>query len=229
MHSKHLNLGAPNNNNQNMQRDNRTPPLNHVLTTLAFLLVALVTVNCSRSPDKSVQDQKIAIVHDSIYINSGNHTVARTFDTLRNSLLKIIGEKGFPDAISYCNERAYAITNTYADSMTVRRTALRYRNQENRPDSLESSVLKAMEEQMKTAATPGIKLVRNNSTGEIHFFKPIMLQPLCFNCHGVPEKQIQKTTLARIQELYPDDRAINFKEGDLRGVWHIVFKPHKDP
>jgi hypothetical protein len=214
------------NNPKKMQRYSPTP-LNHVLTTLAFMIVALIMLNCSRLSDKSTKDQEITVLHDSVYINAGNHTVARTFDTLRNSLLKAIHEKGFPGAITFCNEKAYAITNTYADSITVGRTAVRYRNPENRPDSLESSVLKAMEEQMKTATTPGIKLVRNTSTGEIHFFKPIMLQPLCLNCHGAPEKQIQNTTLARIQELYPDDRAVNFKEGDLRGVWHIVFKSQK--
>lgn len=207
----------------------RTIPLNRVLTTGAFLVVALIMVNCSRSSDKkNAQDQEMTVLHDSVYISAGNHTVARTFDTLRNSLLKAIHEKGFPGAITFCNEKAYAMTNTYADSITVRRTAVRYRNPENRPDSLESSVLKEMAEQMKTAATPGIKLVRNTSTGEIHFFKPIMLQPLCLNCHGAPEKQIQNTTLARIQELYPDDGAVNFKEGDLRGVWHIVFKSQKE-
>lgn len=80
------------------------------------MVVALIMLNCSSSSDKNEQDQKVTVLHDSVYINDGNHTVACTFDTLRNSLLKVIHEEGFPGAITFCNEKAYAITNTYADS-----------------------------------------------------------------------------------------------------------------
>jgi hypothetical protein len=48
------------------------------------------------------------------------------------------------------------------------------------------------------------------------------------NCHGTPGKHIQDATLTRIQQLYPEDRAVNFKEGDLRGLWHIIFNVQKE-
>jgi hypothetical protein len=84
-----------------------------------------------------------------------------------------------------------------------------------------------MGEQMKTMNIPETKIVRSMSAKEIHFFKPILLQPLCLNCHGTPGKQIQNSTLAKIQLLYPGDQAFDYREGDLRGVWHIVFNPQK--
>ncbi len=164
-----------------------------------------------------------AIIPDSVYLNAGNQLVAKTFDTLRSSLLTAVNTKGFPDAISFCNEKAYPITDIYADSVKIRRTSLRYRNPNNQPDSLELSVLTLMEEEMKSIKKTGTRLVRNSANGEIHFFKPIMMQALCLNCHGTSDKQIQPATLARIQELYPSDQAVNFHEGDLRGVWHIIF------
>lgn len=80
-----------------------------------------------------------------------------------------------------------------------------------------------MVENFKSGKPPAEKLIRTTSTGEIHFFKSIILQPMCLNCHGTPGKEIQPSTLSRIQELYPVDQAVNFKDGDLRGLWHIVF------
>jgi hypothetical protein len=164
-----------------------------------------------------------AIIPDSVYAKAGNQLVAKTFDTLRSSLLKAVHTKGFPDAISFCNENAYPITDIYADSVTIRRTSLRYRNQKNQPDSLELSVLNLMEEEMKSTKKTDARLIRNSANEEIHYFKPIMMQALCLNCHGTSDKQIQPATLTRIQKLYPTDQAVNFREGDLRGVWHIIF------
>jgi hypothetical protein len=51
---------------------------------------------------------------------------------------------------------------------------------------------------------------------------------MCLNCHGTPGKHIQDATLTKIQQLYPEDRAVNFKEGDLRGLWHIIFNVQKE-
>jgi cytochrome c553 len=51
---------------------------------------------------------------------------------------------------------------------------------------------------------------------------------MCLNCHGAPGKEIAAATVSKIQELYPDDSAVDFKEGDLRGVWHIVFKSQQN-
>ncbi len=48
---------------------------------------------------------------------------------------------------------------------------------------------------------------------------------MCLNCHGTAGVQVKENTLAKIHQLYPEDRAMNFKEGDLRGVWHIIFNP----
>lgn len=163
-------------------------------------------------------------VADSAYMNRGNQLVALTFDTLRNSLLHAIGTQGMEGAIAFCNEKAYPITNIYADSAVIRRTSLRVRNDNNKPDSIESSVLRELEKTILTTKMPAPKIIRNTTTGEIHYFKPIILQAMCLNCHGTPNEQIQPATLSKINELYPGDEATSFKEGDLRGIWHIIFK-----
>lgn len=198
------------------------------LQTLCIVLVIMLSsglVSCSKNKtDEQVNVE--SLVPDSVYLQTGNKIVSLTFDTLRNSLMTTIGSKGIEEAIEFCNEKAYSITDTYGDSVVIRRTAVRYRNTSNQPDSLELTVLDEMNAQM-TSGISGAKVIRRSSADEIHFFKPIILQAMCLNCHGAPGDQIQPSTLSRINQLYPDDRAVNFKEGDLRGVWHIIFKSTK--
>jgi hypothetical protein len=195
---------------------------------LLFIPVFSSFVGCNNK--KSIDDGIVAeeeFTADSVYIESGNKIVAATFDTLRSSLFRAISLQGIEDAITFCNEKAYPITNIYADSVAIRRTALRVRNENNKPDSLEVRILDEMTQLVSASKSAGVKIIRHPSNGEVHFFKPIMLQPMCLNCHGTPQTQIQGATLARIQQLYPNDRAVHFKEGDLRGVWHVIFNPKR--
>jgi len=194
----------------------------------AFVIAITMLAGCTEKKLGNERGAANKSMADSVYVQLGTHIVAITFDTLRSSLVKAISSQGIDGAVAFCNEKAYPITATYADSVVIRRTALRYRNPNNKPDSLELLVLGEMEGLVKSAKIPNSKLVRHSSTGEIHFFKPILLQAMCLNCHGTPGQQIQKTTLARIHQIYPDDRAVNFKEGDLRGLWHIIFNVQKE-
>jgi len=198
-----------------------------VIVAFAILVSVLTAISCT----KNKPEEKIAVkepIPDSVYTKKGNEIVAFTFDTLRNSLLHAINSQGVEGAIGFCNEKAFPITATYADSVVIRRTALRYRNPKNEPDSLERKVLDEMNQRVLSSGKPGTKIVRRSSANEIHFFKPILLQAMCLNCHGTPGKQIAAATISKIQEFYPEDRAVDFKEGDLRGVWHIIFKAQQD-
>jgi hypothetical protein len=197
------------------------------IPAILFLIGLGVLISCTKKVDDDSAGARL-FVADSVYVQRGNLIVAGTFDTLRKSLFQAISSQNFEAAITFCREQAYPITATYADTVDIRRTALRVRNLNNRPDSLELAVLIEMGNQVQAAQTPDPKIVRKPSSGEIHFFKPILLQPMCLNCHGTPGQQIQNNTLARIQQLYPNDQAVNFREGDLRGIWHITFYADKE-
>lgn len=189
--------------------------------SFTLLTLSVAFLSCSREKN---QELTSTVSPDSIYLKQGNEIVAQTFDTLRNSLLRAIGEKGIEHAIGFCNDQARVLTHVYADSIAIRRISLRFRNPNNQPDSVEFEILQAMETTKSSGGTPEVRLVRNEQSGEIHFFKPILFQPMCLSCHGKPNADIQPQTLSAIQKIYPADRAIDFKVGDLRGMWHVVFK-----
>lgn len=55
------------------------------------------------------------------------------------------------------------------------------------------------------------------------FYKPIVLgMPACLQCHGKPD-DLSVNALAAIQAKYPDDKALDFSMGELRGMWRITF------
>ncbi len=192
--------------------------MKHIIFYISILVITLFTScnNSDRTTD-SLQPE---------YTKMGNSVVKRTFDTLRNSLQSAISQSGVDGAVPFCKTEAYSLTNMYAsDSVTVGRTALKYRNPTNKPDTSEERVLKifaSLKEQ--GIISDSIKSITERSrNGEVHFFKPILLQQMCVSCHGNKGTDIQPPVWKAISTLYPLDLAYGFKTGDLRGMWHITF------
>mgnify|MGYP001421714120 CR=1 FL=1 len=197
--------------------------MKHTIFYISILLITLFAAcsNNNRNTDNLISD----------YTRMGNSIVKKTFDTLRNSLQIAISQSGFEGAVPYCQTAAYSLTNIYAsDSVTIRRTALKYRNPANKPDTSEERVLKifaSLKEQ--GIINDSIKPITEGSkNGEVHFYKPIILQQMCASCHGSKGADIQPPVWKAISTLYPLDMAYDFKTGDLRGMWHIVFTSKKN-
>ena len=192
--------------------------MKHTIHYIGILLIALFAAcNNNNKSDDTLKSE---------YAKMGNSIVKKTFDTLRSSLQMAINQSGFEGAVPYCQTAAYSLTNIYAsDSVSIRRTALRYRNPANKPDTSEERILKifaSLKEQ--GIINDSIKPITEGSkNGEVHFYKPIMLQQMCASCHGSKGADIQPPVWKAISTLYPLDMAYDFKTGDLRGMWHITF------
>ena len=190
--------------------------------TIFYISILIITLfTFCNSSDKSKENLK------PDYTKMGNSIVKKTFDTLRSSLQTAISQSGFEGAVPYCKTAAYSLTNIYAsDSVTIRRTALKYRNPTNKPDTSEERILKIFASlKQQGVISDSIKpITEENKNGEVHFYKPIILQQMCASCHGSKSTDIQPPVWKAINTLYPFDMAYNFKIGDLRGMWHITFK-----
>jgi hypothetical protein len=62
--------------------------------------------------------------------------------------------------------------------------------------------------------------------GSVRYFKPIVVQELCLTCHGNKESFSPELKTA-LKEKYPDDKAVDYRPGDLRGMWSVTFRPGK--
>jgi len=75
-------------------------------------------------------------------------------------------------------------------------------------------------------ADPSIQKLQQ---GEVFLYtKPITISnAMCLSCHGDPKKDIAPETAAKLKQLYPQDPATGYAEGDLRGMWALRF-PKKE-
>jgi len=141
--------------------------------------------------------------------------------------LKAAMQAGGPVAgVAVCNTRAMAITRQAAAAgMELSRVSLRNRNPDNAPNAWQTAVLETFEGQ-KVAGKDVTGLAWSDTVNidggsEFRFMKAIPTGEVCLKCHG--------TTLAPgvdavLADLYPQDKATGFKQGDIRGAFVAVRK-----
>jgi len=191
--------------------------------SLLFILSSLLSCgNIDKKVDK--QEEKTLSEKEKVYyLDQGKIIASKTFETLSKELSAKIGEEGVSGAIKYCNVNALGLTDSIADLYTVdvKRVSDKIRNQNNRADSIELAVIKGYKDEMSKGEQLDPILVQED--GKVRFMAPIILKELCLNCHGIPGTNILDQNMEVIQRYYPEDRALNYKLGDLRGIWSISF------
>jgi len=163
------------------------------------------------------------ILEDSLR-SKGDSLIAISFDTLRNSLIKAVGEQGFDGAVAFCKLNAAPLLAIYASNdVQVTRNSSRLRNPENAADSLGMTVLASFQKEADKGQQLRPQLLLDDD-GNYRYYKPIAMQPFCLNCHGSTSENIAAATLDSLKQLYPSDAAVNYKDGELRGMWYVLFK-----
>lgn len=186
---------------------------NKIFTSI--LIFAVSAVASCRQPETKVKKE-------INYQAQGDSIIKATFDTLKSALTKAIQREGLPGAVKYCNENAFPITAVWtSENITLKRVAENYRNPKNAPDSTDSVQWKIF----TTAKAKGDALQPSivEAQNVIHYYKPILLQPMCSACHGKKGVDILPAVSTIIDSLYPNDKATGFSAGDLRGMWRVSF------
>lgn len=186
---------------------------------LLFFSVLLL-VNCfDSSTNTNTEEQKQSINH----IKKGREIAMNTFSTLGGNLQKAMKEGGVSSAVKYCNLAASPLVDSLQQmyNVSIKRTSLKLRNQDNHPTEIEKQQLEKYQQQFELGEklSPVIHKVNEQTI----FYAPIHVTELCQKCHGAIGKQLLTEDYETIQSLYPKDMAINYKSGDLRGMWSITF------
>ena len=144
---------------------------------------------------------------------------------LKGELKGAMKADGPVNAINVCKEKAPAIAASLSEKhgWDIARTSLKTRNSANAPDAWESKILnefearKAKGEAVKPMAH--FEAVENDGKKNFRFMKAIPTGEVCLKCHG---SEIKPGIKAKLQELYPNDKATGFKLGDIRGAFTIT-------
>lgn len=186
------------------------------MRNLLILLVFMAMVSCDNSlSDKEKQESA----------NKGNEISQATFKALSEKLTEQMKLGGPAQAIPFCNVEAIPLTQKLSEenNATIKRTSDKLRNQENNPTKRELEIINNYHKLIseKKEITPIVEVDNNNNK---HYYAPIILKANCLACHGKVDEFVTVKTDSIIKSLYPNDKAIGYNEGDLRGIWSITFE-----
>lgn len=203
----------------------------HSLRIFLYLTLLCILCNSCDNGKKKVEQPPPEEIH--FIAPLGKKISASLFSSLKGELKAAMQEGGVENAISVCNIKALNLTDSVALAssfhVSIKRTSNKIRNPRNAPDEEEQLALDLYTQLVEAGEEwPDfyIQKITRRKKVEYNFYKPMKMESLCLICHG------DNTTLAPnatkvINELYPEDGATGYKEGDFRGLIRIKFyEPH---
>jgi hypothetical protein len=139
---------------------------------------------------------------------------------LAEQLFSELDRSGPLGAVEVCSRVAQETARSLSsDTLEVRRVSLRARNPADDPDAWERTQLERLENELDSGSMPDEVVSVQEAGGgqELRYLKPLRIVPPCLTCHG-DRKAMDVELVELLEELYPEDRAVGYENGDLRGA-----------
>ena len=188
----------------------------------ASLAAALIVLSASAGQAKKISKTQSGTKARAIL---EARSIVRDFaGDLKANLMAAMKDGGPVNALAVCKSVAapLATQNSEMSGWKVSRTALKLRNSANRPDAWEEKVLRDFVTRKAAGEDPRkmefAQILRINGQKTFRYMKAIPTQPVCLKCHGA---KLSEPVRKKLHELYPQDRAIGFSAGDIRGAFSL--------
>jgi hypothetical protein len=187
------------------------------------VLVVLSLVACGPAPQEEAADTSPTEIPQAALERARQAADALTgelVETLGNEL----GTSGPVGAVKVCAEMAPQIAASHSvDGVTVRRVTLKVRNPLDTPDDYERGMLVDLEAKLADGALPKevAEVVSDDTGSRLRYMRPLVIKGTCLNCHGDVESMDPELRTV-LEERYPDDQAVGYQEGDLRGAVSVT-------
>ncbi len=174
---------------------------------MKLVLAILILVGEARAEVSSVEELKP--------IQRAHEEVTEIRAQYKKALQKALKQKGTAGAIAECK-----LPDAIPDKTKVGRTSLKLRNPGNTAPAWVKPILDEWSA-AKPSSIPKHKLVElgNHRYG---YAEPIFTEPVCLDCHG---KHISPMVRKTLKATYPEDKAIDFEVGQLRGLIWLESEP----
>jgi hypothetical protein len=205
------------------------------MKNLILLLISILIISCgpqeriSKEAFNEVQRHteakritEVEILEEAMVWGDSITQEAQT--QLLAQLQQAIAANGHAGALDFCKVSALPILKSLETkhAVTLRRVSSRPRNPLDSPNADEIPLLDAYSYNAENniSSDPSIQKLQQ---GEVFLYtKPITISnAMCLSCHGDPKKDIAPGTAAKLKQLYPQDPATGYAEGDLRGMWAL--------
>lgn len=151
---------------------------------------------------------------------------AELMGELKAELLGAMEAGGPLGALQFCQLRALPLTadvEARHPGISLKRVSERLRNPQNKPDAGEQSALDHfLLKERAEARVPDSWVQELRRDGERYFrhYAPIRIAKPCLNCHGQVDQLLPELQVA-LKQLYPEDEATMYHEGDFRGLLRV--------
>jgi len=190
--------------------------MNRKIFLSAVVVTSLILLNCSDKEIEVTEDQREQM----------RTTAADFMGKLKGILLNQVQTNGVASALDVCSDTAQVLTNKFGlqRGVFIKRISVKNRNTNNIPDAYEQNALNSFQEMLRNNKLDGktelAELVKEGEFTYLRYMKPILIQPECLNCHGSKNIMLEEVSNL-IAERYPNDKALDYKPGDLRGAVSI--------
>ena len=146
-------------------------------------------------------------------------------DSVLRELTGALSRGGPGSAVSFCHLDATYLSQRIGkeSGIAAGRTSDRLRNPTNAPRPWAAPLVKANAGRQANGVD-GFVVDLGNRVGVL---RPIAQRPVCAACHG-PVDKLNPQVLRVLADRYPADRAVGFREGEIRG-WFWVEMPKPQP
>jgi len=145
---------------------------------------------------------------------------------------QVLAAKGAEEAIEVLHLKTLTLppAGPGKPSITaVRRTSLKVRQPANAPDNADLAALMSIQKELMDGNNPPkLLLQRIEAAGttpeEWRVYRPISVMSSCVVCHG-PVDTLLPSVKAKLERLFPEDKAVNYAAYDWRGVIRVSVAP----
>jgi hypothetical protein len=190
---------------------------------MKYLLPALILTSLPLTVQAQPQEQSTEQL-----VEEARGLVKQFGGSLKSALQAAIKEGGLTNGIGVCKTIAPEIAAENSDAhWSISRTSLKVRNPDNAASEWQKLQLEAMARQPVKDGKPVEVWQVSEAKGEpgFKYMSAIPTQQMCLGCHG---KNIAPEVQAKLDELYPEDQATGFSEGDLRGAFVISWQQDRN-
>lgn len=181
------------------------------ITVLSFLILSFL-IHCKEN------------VKAKPFLEEGKEIAMQAKAELGKNLMNAIQAKGIVGAIEFCNTNAISLTNEISQKQNVslKRVSDKPRNPNNAASEEELKIIEAFKTQIVNKEKPSPVTIETE-VAQIGYY-PIETVAMCLQCHGEKEKNISKKVSTKLSTLYPTDKAIDYSENQIRGMWVVERK-----
>ena len=154
-------------------------------------------------------------------LEQGRNIAMQTKLALGKNLMHAINTRGSAGALEFCSEKAFLLTDSMSKVLNakIRRVTDKNRSPLNAASGEELLYIREAKESLAKGESikPGMKEQAGKHVG----YYPIITESMCLQCHGKPGSDISETTMAKLRQLYPNDKATGYGINELRGIWVV--------